>query len=610
MNPGILVFTRDQNLLLDLGQHLDGKNPIVPCETLESLPSRLHAQPVGAVLVHLDRATLNGYSPARFMAEIDDAIDSAPLYGLLDQDCPPRLKKLAEKSIDDCLQLPLDFPRLRRLLADKQDLGAELAGFWNEMPHRELHGRSRSLVTFTPEMFEMLDEIKVAARHNVTALLIGETGSGKTFLARLIHEISDRREERFCTVACGALPPDLIESELFGYVKGAFTGADRDREGKFAAAGRGTLLLDEIDVLPPEQQAKLLRVIETGEYEPVGSNETQHSQARLIVASNYNLEELVRGGNFRTDLYYRLNILNFRLLALRERPLDIEYLARKFALEHSRTHSIALRTIEPEFLEMLRAYHWPGNIREMENVIRRAVLYCQRGVLSVGDLPSSLRSSVASQRALPEHLSNELPRGFESREHFVQHGQPGQHGPPHELREPESALPRDGEQPHPDSPAYTPSREAIRPGAGPLVNLSRPNRPLAAEGPLADLLPPAIGNRVGSSATRLHPFRQPMPLQTANHPPLYQSVDHNPSRAFESERGGTATLAAPPSAAVGTANLVGTASRSLEARVDVLERRIIEDCLQRNNFRRKETAAELGISRVTLYNKMKKFGLM
>ncbi len=200
-------------------------------------------------------------------------------------DCPPRLKKLAEKTVDDCLDFPLDYGRLRRLLADQQDLDAELAGFWNQMPHKELHGRSRSLVTFTPEMFDMMDEIKVAARHNVTVLLIGETGSGKTFLARLIHELSDRREDRFCTVACGALPPDLIESELFGYVKGAFTGADRDREGKFAAAGRGTLLLDEIDVLPPEQQAKLLRVIETGEYEPVGSNETQYSQARLVVAS-------------------------------------------------------------------------------------------------------------------------------------------------------------------------------------------------------------------------------------------------------------------------------------------------------------------------------------
>src|SRR4029079_6390216 len=158
------------------------------------------------------------------------------------------------------------------------------------------------------------------------------------------------------------------------------------------------------------QQAKLLRVIETGEFEPVGRNETQHSQARLVVASNYNLEELVRAGSFRADLYYRLNILNFRLLPLRQRPWDIEYLARRFALEHSRTHNIPLRSIEPAFLETLRVYHWPGNVREMENVVRRAVLYCHRGVLTVQDLPSSIRDSVNGVVASPQQASlDQLP---------------------------------------------------------------------------------------------------------------------------------------------------------------------------------------------------------
>jgi DNA-binding NtrC family response regulator len=533
MHPSILVFTRNQNLLGELGRQLETKHPLVPCETLDSLPDRLKAQPIGAVLVHLDQATLNGYSPARFMAELDDAIENAPLYGLLDGDCPARLKKLAEKTVDDCLNFPLDFSRLNRLLADRQDLDAELAGFWSQLPHKELHGKSRSLITFTPEMFDVMDEIKVAARHNVTVLLIGETGSGKTFLARLIHELSDRREERFCTVACGALPPDLIESELFGYVKGAFTGADKDREGKFAAAGRGTLLLDEIDVLPPEQQAKLLRVIETGEYEPVGSNETQRSEARLVVASNYNLEELVRSGSFRTDLYYRLNILNFRLLPLRMRPWDIEYLARKFALEHSRTHGIQIRTIEPEFLETLRAYSWPGNIREMENVVRRAVLYCHRGVLTVNDLPSSIRNAA-------------LGGSFNAAMH-----------------------PQDDSRTAPPMDQYS---DSVSPA------------PFAARSRSGSL--PMHSVRLGP------PYAQPPQNRTA--PPIQGMMSS-------------------PQSAIGEAPSVSTAMRtaaSLEARVDVLERRIIEDCLARNHHRRKETAAELGISRVTLYNKMKKFGLM
>ena len=520
MSPSILVFTRDSKLLLDLGQQFAGRQ-FVPCESLDALPQRAHAQPINAVLVHLERGTLNGYSPARFIAEIDEAIEHAPIYGLMDQNCPPRLKKLAEKAIDDCLDLPLDYDRLGRLLSNQQDLQSELAGFWSDMPHKELHGRSRSLVTFTPEMFDVMDEIKVAARHNVTVLLIGETGSGKTFLARLIHELSDRREERFCTVACGALPPDLIESELFGYVKGAFTGADKDREGKFAAAGRGTLLLDEIDVLPPEQQAKLLRVIETGEYEPVGSNETQQSQARLVVASNYNLDELVAAGSFRTDLYYRLNILNFRLLPLRDRPLDIEYLARKFALEHSRTHGIQLRSIDPDFLATLKAYHWPGNVRELENVVRRAVLYCHRGALTLQDLPSSVRDA-ANGAAQPRSAPIYQPAS-----------------PPADDRLPLAPL------------GYLPARTAYR----------------------------SIG---------------PQPPRIAvPQPPVFQPQS---SPALGESHGGVATVARP--------------AHSLEARVDLQERRIIQDSLSRNNFRRKETAAELGISRVTLYNKMKKFGLM
>lgn len=533
MKGNIVLFSKSQNLLVELDRQLEGKHQLIGCETLDGLHANLRGKEVDAVLVHLDRTTLNGYSPGRFIAELDDAIEKSPLYGLLDADCPPRLRKLANKAVDDCLDFPLDFIRLRRLLSDKQDLEGELAGFWSGMPHKELHGGSKSLVTFTPEMFETMDEIKVAARHNVTVLLIGETGSGKTFLARLIHELSDRREERLCTVACGALPPDLIESELFGYVKGAFTGADKDREGKFAAAGNGTLLLDEIDVLLPDQQAKLLRVIESGEYEPVGSNTTQYSKARLIVASNYNLEELVRSGSFRTDLYYRLNILNFRLLPLRQRPWDIEYLARKFALEHSRTHSIPLRSIEPAFLATLRQYHWPGNIREMENVIRRAVLYCHRGILTVNDLPSSIRAAAAGNIAAPTGES----------------GLRGMHSSHDEL--------------------------------GSLM------------------LPAGMGSRRPGS---IIPSYRNFPISPAHVTAASHASQHAMQSMQDGEHEGTATAAMN-----GGSRL---RAGSLEARVDVLEQRIIEDCLQRNNFRRKETAAELGISRVTLYNKMKKFGMM
>jgi DNA-binding NtrC family response regulator len=469
--------------------------------------------------------------------------------------------------VEVLLPLPLDYDRLETLLTTRQDLEAELEALWRQLPHKELHGKTRSLVTFTPAMFEMIDELKVAARHSVTVLLIGETGCGKTFLARLIHELSDRRDERFCTVACGALPPDLIESELFGYVKGAFTGADRDREGKFAAAGRGTLLLDEIDVLPLDQQAKLLRVIETGEFEPVGSNDTHYSQARLIVASNYNLEDLVRAGRFRTDLYYRLNILNFRLPPLRERPWDIEYLARKFALDHSRAHGIPLRAIEPEFLAALRTYPWPGNVREMENVVRRAVLYCHRGVLTVQDLPSTIRSAVGV-----------LPSGEGAL-----------------LAPPPLAAPSFSPAPAAATPAWPTAAPASHPAAPAPHAAPTPSPPSPPQPPRA--------------------VTPPLPVRRSFPRPASAPLAHEPAPAHEPlvPAGSGVSLHdfGDPLRRQGLAVHAPAAhTASLEARVDLLERRIIEDCLQRNNYRRKETAAELGISRVTLYNKMKKFGLM
>ena len=270
-------------------------------------------------------------------------------------------------------------------VADSQDLGAETV----------LSGISRRFETNSPQLKEVLQDLEIAARHNVTILLIGETGSGKTYLSKLIHEVSPRRNEPFLHVACGALPSELIESELFGHVKGSFTGAHADKEGKFVAAGSGTILLDEIDVLGPEQQVKLLKVIETGEFEPVGSNRTFVSQARLVVASNLPLQPLVEQGRFRPDLYYRLNMLKFELPPLRERHADIMPLARKFIRQLAAKHAIAITRIESGFFEALCNYPWPGNVRELENVIQRAVIYSQGGVLGTAQLPRHMLAGTA-----------------------------------------------------------------------------------------------------------------------------------------------------------------------------------------------------------------------
>jgi DNA-binding NtrC family response regulator len=277
-------------------------------------------------------------------------------------------------------------PALRRHREHPREL--ELARFPEGTLEQQIALR---LVPYTPSLLPLVEKLALAARHDVTVLLTGETGTGKTYLARLIHEFSSRAKERFLHVPCGALAPNLIESELFGHVRGAFTGADRNRPGKFAAAGHGTLLLDEIDALPLEQQANLLRVVETGEYEPVGSNETHKTTCRLIVASNRNLAEEVRRGRFREDLYYRLNVMSFHLPPLRERPEDIEPLVRNMAARFCARFHKELFDVSSEALSILETYHWPGNVRELENAIQHAVLVSRGPLLLPEHLPDSVR---------------------------------------------------------------------------------------------------------------------------------------------------------------------------------------------------------------------------
>lgn len=394
MTAEILVLTDDKSLEEQVRAGLSDRFAVTVSGSLNGNGAYgCRAGGYRAAVAHLTQDAMNGHTPQEFFRRLRELAQAAPIFAVIDPSCPVELREQAAGTMRECFTMPFDVDRLVGTLRSTSPLEAELVTYCEEYPHRALYGQTRGLVTFTPSMFDMLDDLRVAATHDVTVLLIGETGSGKTYLARMIHELSTRANQRCLTVACGALPPDLIESELFGYVKGAFTGADGNKLGKFAAAEQGTLLLDEIDVLAPEQQAKLLRVIETGEYEPVGSNDTQRSTARLIVASNIDLDHLVAEGKFRIDLYYRLNMLSFHLPPLRERPWDIEFLSRKFALDHARSLHIEIRHIEPEALAALKAYHWPGNIRELENVIRRAVLYCRSGVLTLGDLPRVIRQA-------------------------------------------------------------------------------------------------------------------------------------------------------------------------------------------------------------------------
>ena len=245
-------------------------------------------------------------------------------------------------------------------------------------------------VGVSPRMQRVYKLIQKVAQHTYPVLILGESGTGKELVASSIHYSGPRRNRPFAPVDCSSLVPTLIESELFGYVKGAFTGAQHSKQGLLEAAGDGTLFLDEIGDLPVDLQAKLLRALQEHEVKPVGSNERVSIRARVIAATNRDLEAAIRTGGFRQDLYFRLNVVQIKLPALRDRKADIPLLVNSF-LEKFCDPARPIRTISEDAMHRIMAYDWPGNIRELENAIERAVALGSGPILHVGDLPSSLQ---------------------------------------------------------------------------------------------------------------------------------------------------------------------------------------------------------------------------
>lgn len=486
VQPVVLMLSRDHELTCEFAGCLQGVADIRACDQPDELLELSGQWKPSAIVLDYRRLGLLGPGEQRLVGTLESRFPDSTLAVLAE----PRMASSMEGvSASGRVRTLVEAPTRERvmqlcrdILEFPEDEANEIAApeeevapvapvvpvFENTAPTGTLAGITRRFETSCPKLTQMLRDLEVAARHDVTILLIGETGAGKTFLSRLIHEVSPRRHEPFLPVACGALPNDLIESELFGHAKGAFTSAHADKEGKFLAARRGSLLLDEIDVLGLEQQVKLLRVIETGEFEPVGSNQTMHCEARLIVASNLQLQPLVEQNRFRPDLYYRLNMLKFEIPPLRQRRMDIMPLAKRFVRQFAIKHGVTISEIDSSLFQALVGYPWPGNVRELEHVIQRAVIYCRDGILTAAHLPS----------------------------HIVQ----GKAGPTND----------------------------------PSVDLGMGARPAA---PVA-------------------------------------AVEH-----------------------------------SLGGQIALTEREIIEQTLFRNSFSRTRTAKELGISRVTLYNKMKRYGI-
>lgn len=237
-----------------------------------------------------------------------------------------------------------------------------------------------------PVMLNLLGLIENVAVSRATLLLTGESGVGKEQLARYVHKISNRNKGPFAAVNCAALPFNLLESELFGFEKGAFTGAHQVKMGKIEAAHEGTFLLDEISELPLDLQGKLLRVIQEKEVERLGSNQAKKIDVRFICTSNRDLKEMVKAGTFRKDLFYRINVVPVHIPALRERSKDIEFYAHMFIEKICLDNSLPIKTMQPEALQKLKTWSWPGNVRELMNVLERSVLVAQSEIFSAQDL--------------------------------------------------------------------------------------------------------------------------------------------------------------------------------------------------------------------------------
>lgn len=257
----------------------------------------------------------------------------------------------------------------------------------------DAHAKSvfKEIIGQSPSMKRIFKTIEKVSRSDTTIMLNGETGTGKGLFARAIHECSPRSENAFIQINCGATPEGLLESEFFGYRRGAFTGAHADKPGKFEMAKGGTIFLDEIGDMSPDLQVKVLRVLEEGEFERVGGNETIKTDARFIAATHRDLEEEVQKGNFREDLFYRLYVIPIMLPPLRQRRADIPHLVHQFLMEFSDKNERKPITVSDETAKLLVNYSWPGNVRELRNLIERIVVLKENDVIVADDLPDKLR---------------------------------------------------------------------------------------------------------------------------------------------------------------------------------------------------------------------------
>jgi len=368
-------------LLRKSGYHVIGAS--TGHEALQLLAS----EPFNIVITDLFLPDSNGIDILKEVKRLSSTMEVILITGFASAETAVQAMK---EGAFDYITKPLNLEELKIILAkaiEKHQLVNE-----NVYLKKQLRDKYEfpNIIGNSPAMQQVFNLMKRVVKTDSTVLIMGESGTGKEVVAKAIHFNSARRNQPFMAVHCGAIPENLLESELFGYVRGAFTGANRDKIGKFEAANGGTVFLDEIGTMPLQLQTKLLRILQEHEVERVGSTKTIKLDVRVISATNNQLEEEVRKGNFREDLYWRLNVIPIQLPPLRERTADILPLARHFLVKCCEEMNRPLMNLGKDALEALEAYHWPGNVRELENVVERVAALTESNQITPADLPPNI----------------------------------------------------------------------------------------------------------------------------------------------------------------------------------------------------------------------------